>query len=191
VDFDSGDFLAIAVYSDMEQTGQFECSNPDINRLLENTRWSMKGNFLDVPTDCPTREIAEVIGNEPDARLFAEYATGAKNAYEYLFLQGSSVDTDRQAKLVRPLALGLADGATRTALQERLVRFVIAPVPGGTLSYASACYESVYGSVSSKWENNGGSLRFTISIPANATAEIVLPDGGRSMSFQAGPTSTS
>jgi len=66
------DFTAIAVYSDLEQTGDFSCSDPRVNRLLENTRWSMKGNFLDVPTDCPTRER---LGWTGDAQVF--FNTGA------------------------------------------------------------------------------------------------------------------
>ena len=53
---DDGEFTAIAVYSDMEETGDFRCSDELINRLVENSRWSQKGNFLDVATDCPTRE---------------------------------------------------------------------------------------------------------------------------------------
>ncbi|MCI7742011.1 MAG: glycoside hydrolase family 78 protein [Clostridiales bacterium] len=53
---EDADFEAIAVYSDMEETGNFRCSNPLINKLVENARWSQKGNFLDVPVDCPTRE---------------------------------------------------------------------------------------------------------------------------------------
>ncbi|MBP3901830.1 MAG: family 78 glycoside hydrolase catalytic domain [Blautia sp.] len=66
------DFTAIAVYSDLEQTGTFSCSNELVNRFLENTRWSMKGNFLDVPTDCPTRER---LGWTGDAQVF--FDTGA------------------------------------------------------------------------------------------------------------------
>ncbi|WP_099205367.1 family 78 glycoside hydrolase catalytic domain [Scatolibacter rhodanostii] len=62
-------FTAIAVYSDMEQTGFFHCSNELINRFFENTLWSMKGNFLDVPTDCPTRERAPWTG---DVQIFAK-----------------------------------------------------------------------------------------------------------------------
>jgi len=50
------DFTAYAVYSDMEQTGYFECGNNDVNQLFSNSLWSMKGNFCDIPTDCPTRE---------------------------------------------------------------------------------------------------------------------------------------
>jgi alpha-L-rhamnosidase len=62
-------FEAIAIYSDMKAVGQFECSNPLINKLVDNTRWSMKGNFLDVPTDCPQRERAAWTG---DAQVFFE-----------------------------------------------------------------------------------------------------------------------
>ncbi len=65
-------FEAIAVYSDMEETGDFSCSNPLINQLVKNTRWSMKSNFLDVPTDCPTRER---LGWTGDAQVF--FKTGA------------------------------------------------------------------------------------------------------------------
>lgn len=65
-------FTAVAVYSDMEQTGDFTCSSPLVNRLVENVRWSMKGNFLDLPTDCPTRER---LGWTGDAQIF--FDTGA------------------------------------------------------------------------------------------------------------------
>ena len=58
---------AIAVYSDMEQTGFFESSNELLNRFAEATLWSTKGNSLDVPTDCPTRERHGWTG---DAQIF-------------------------------------------------------------------------------------------------------------------------
>ena len=48
------------------------CSDERINRLVENTKWSMKGNFLDIPTDCPTRER---LGWTGDAQIF--FDTGA------------------------------------------------------------------------------------------------------------------
>jgi alpha-L-rhamnosidase len=62
---------AIAVYSDMEQTGFFECSNELLNRFVEATIWSTKGNSLDIPTDCPTRERHGWTG---DAQIFFETA---------------------------------------------------------------------------------------------------------------------
>ena len=56
-------FIAIAVYSDMKLLGTFECSNSIINQLVHNTLWSQKSNFLDIPTDCPTRERAGWTGD--------------------------------------------------------------------------------------------------------------------------------
>lgn len=65
------DFTSIAVYSDLEQIGFFDCSHPLINALVDATIWSAKGNHLDVPTDCPTRERHAWTG---DAQIFFETA---------------------------------------------------------------------------------------------------------------------
>lgn len=46
------DFTAIAVYSDMEETGFFNSSNELLNKFVEVTKWSAKGNSTDLPTDC-------------------------------------------------------------------------------------------------------------------------------------------
>ncbi|MCM1543268.1 MAG: glycoside hydrolase family 78 protein [Blautia sp.] len=430
---DPEDFRAVAVYSDLEQTGSFVCSNEKVNRLYANTLWSMKGNFLDIPSDCPTRErlgwtgdaqvffetgsymmniapffrkwlqdvedgkmkngsipsvvphcgmdlmytqtggsvgwgcatvllpyrywkcygdrrileqyyplaksytdymlahmghvdkkeaeadpydkyvyekgrhlgewlepaefkdeigptsqlrqtevscayfhydvtlmaeMAEELGRKEDAALYREYADGSGKAYRNLFLKEGAPDTDRQAKLIRPIALGLADGSLREQLEKRLAkavenrqyrigtgflstpfvlktlteagfleyaykmlenelspgwlyevdqgattvwedwegkdsrnhyspgavcgwlfdtvcgirvcgerRFQICPRPGGTLTSAKAVYHSLYGTVESAWERDGEKTVFTVSIPVNTTAEMVLPDG--------------
>jgi len=65
------DVTAIAVYSDLEQTGFFESSNELLNRFVDATIWSTKGNSLDIPTDCPTRERHGWTG---DAQIFFETA---------------------------------------------------------------------------------------------------------------------
>lgn len=290
VEFRQEDFEAIAVYSDLEMTGEFTCSSEKVNRLYQNTLWSMKGNFLDIPTDCPTRErlgwtgdaqvffntgayymntapffrkwmqdmadgilksgvvpavvpyaaldmmynntagsagwgdaavllpyrywkrygdclvmeeyydkiarpyamfmlahtghsdkkeaqanplnafvyekgrhlgdwlepeefqdkitagskikqtetatayfhysmtlmaeMAQALGRNKDAESFLKNAQGSKKAYEALFLQNGAPDTDRQAKLVRPLALGLAEGSLKKAMEKRLAAAV-------------------------------------------------------------------
>ena len=435
---EASEFEAIAVYSDLAQTGEFSCSNEKVNRLVSAAQWSMKSNFLDVPTDCPTRErlawtgdaqiffdtgscfmdtapffrkwlrdlrdaqkkngqlpavapysgasmlydntgtsagwldcgillpyrfwkrygdlqalreaypllhdtaefmrkhtghkdkkaakadpnnafvyehgvqlgewlepkdfrdevkagrtephteeatayffysmtcaaeAARALGEAEDEARFRSTAEGAKRAYQALFLR-SCPDTDRQAKLVRPLALGLADGELAKAMAVRLAqavqnreyrigtgflstpfvldvltkygrsdlaykmleneacpgwlyeidhgattlweewegsmddsnsgsrnhyspgavcswlfdtcagirvsgenRFVIAPTPGGTLRFAEGSYQSLYGMVTSCWEKQNEKTIFTITIPANCTAEIYLPDG--------------
>ena len=65
------DIEAIAVYSDLEQTGFFTSSHPLLNQFFEATVWSAKGNHLDIPTDCPTRERHGWTG---DAQIFFETA---------------------------------------------------------------------------------------------------------------------
>lgn len=67
IDIAADDFTAIAVYSDMEQTGFFESSNELLNKLVSATAWSTKSNSADVPTDCPTRERHGWTG---DAQIF-------------------------------------------------------------------------------------------------------------------------
>ena len=71
-EIDEKDFTAIAVYSDIEQTGFFSSSNELLNKLVDATIWSAKGNSLDIPTDCPTRERHGWTG---DAQIFFETAS--------------------------------------------------------------------------------------------------------------------
>ncbi|MHA7145645.1 family 78 glycoside hydrolase catalytic domain [Arthrobacter sp. TmT3-37] len=60
-------------HTDMERTGWFETSHDGVNRLHENVRWSMRGNFVDIPTDCPQRD--ERLGWTGDLQVFAPTAT--------------------------------------------------------------------------------------------------------------------
>jgi alpha-L-rhamnosidase len=62
----------IVVHSEMASIGAFECSDPLINRLQHNIVWGQKGNFLDVPTDCPQRD--ERLGWTGDAQVFIRTA---------------------------------------------------------------------------------------------------------------------
>ncbi len=67
-DLESASFEAIAVYSAMERTAEFTCSNEDVNQLFRNSLWSTRSNFVDIPTDCPHRERSGWTG---DAGVFA------------------------------------------------------------------------------------------------------------------------
>lgn len=66
---------AVAIYSDMEPTGQFSTDHALINQLQHNIQWGQRGNFLDVPTDCPQRD--ERLGWTGDAQAF--FRTAAYN----------------------------------------------------------------------------------------------------------------
>ena len=221
-------------------------------------------------------EIAEALGFREDAGQFKTYSVGCKKAYQAMAdTAAHTLDTDRQARLVRPLAFDLLNESQTKYAQKRLLqalenygwrlgtgflstplildvlaqldldaayrlleneempgwlfmpkngattiweswegtraqggiaslnhyskgavcewlfrtmcgiradgenRFVIAPKPGGTFSYAKASYCSVYGKVECGWERTGNSMKYTISIPANTTAEVLLPSGAR------------
>ncbi len=221
-------------------------------------------------------EIAKQLGKPDKAKIYRKYAEGCKKAYEELVtLDNFSLDTDRQAKLVRPLYLDLLNDEQKEYAKDRLIKaldnyewrlgtgflstpfilyvlteinpeyayrlleneqcpgwlfmpkngattvweawegnstesrgiaslnhyskgavcswlfdtcagikmgdkpntFIIKPIPGGTLTYAKASYESVYGKVECGWEKIDEKTVFTVSIPANTEADVMLPNG--------------
>ncbi len=67
----------VVVHSDMTSAGELDTSNPLINQLQHNIVWGQKGNFLDVPTDCPQRD--ERLGWTGDAQVFCRTAAFNKD----------------------------------------------------------------------------------------------------------------
>lgn len=70
---DPEDFRGLVIHSDMEELGEITTSDPLVNRLVLNAKWGMKGNFVDVPTDCPQRD--ERYGWTGDAQIFSGTAS--------------------------------------------------------------------------------------------------------------------
>lgn len=223
-------------------------------------------------------EITEVLGKQDDKKRFSEYAEKAKIGYGKLIeCPEFTLDTDRQAKLVRPIYMGLLDEKQREFAQKRLItalehydwrlgtgflstpfilyvlekidveyayrlleneqmpgwlfmpkinantiweswegtqaqvgiasldhyskgavlewvvsemcgiqvsgenKFTIAPKVGGHFTFAKCEYKSVYGKVKSDWRREGGKTIYTISVPANTTAKVVLPSGEKTL----------
>ena len=220
-------------------------------------------------------KIAGALGREEDIPRYREYRDGCKKAYQAMAeTEPFTLDTDRQARLVRPLALDLLDAKQTAFARRRLLtalenygwrlgtgflstplildvltdvdievayrllenegmpgwlfmpksgattiweswegdqakgsgvasldhcskgavcrwlfdtmcgirisgenRFTIAPRPGGRFTRAGAVYDSVYGRVESGWEKAADGWRFTVTVPANCTAQVCLPDG--------------
>lgn len=89
IPFEKENFTAIAVYSDLEEAASFSCSHPLINKFFENTRWSLKSNSTDVPTDCPTRERMGWTGDSEvffnTAAYMADYAAFARKHVRDIF----------------------------------------------------------------------------------------------------------
>ena len=67
------DFTAVVVHSDMKRTGWLESGDSLLNQLFSNIVWGQRGNFLDVPTDCPQRD--ERLGWTGDAQVFVRTAS--------------------------------------------------------------------------------------------------------------------
>ncbi len=72
-EIDPNNFTAVVVHSDMKRTGYIESSEPLLNQLFSNIIWGQKGNFLDIPTDCPQRD--ERLGWTGDAQVFIRTAS--------------------------------------------------------------------------------------------------------------------
>ncbi|WP_308283318.1 family 78 glycoside hydrolase catalytic domain [Pseudonocardia nigra] len=82
VDVTAADVEAVVLSSDLRPTGTFTCSEPDVVRLHENVVRSMRGNFVDVPTDCPQRD--ERLGWTGDIQVFAPTATFVADSAGFL-----------------------------------------------------------------------------------------------------------
>ncbi|MFI1991853.1 family 78 glycoside hydrolase catalytic domain [Actinoplanes sp. NPDC020271] len=76
------DLEAVVVHSALRRTGTFECSDDLLNQLHRNVVWSTKGNFLDLPTDCPQRN--ERLGWTGDIAVFAASAAYLFDVSDFL-----------------------------------------------------------------------------------------------------------
>ncbi|WP_128103507.1 alpha-L-rhamnosidase [Paenibacillus sp. DCT19] len=93
-ELDPSDFTGCVLYSDLEQIGVIETSNPLVNRLFENALWGQKGNFLDVPTDCPQRD--ERMGWTGDAQVFSGTACFNMDSYTFYSKYGYDMALEQE-----------------------------------------------------------------------------------------------
>jgi alpha-L-rhamnosidase len=108
------DLEATAIYSDMPLTGTFQCSDSLLNQLQHNIVWGQKGNFLDVPTDCPQRD--ERLGWTGDAQVFCRTAAFNRQVNNFFakWLQDVAADQFSSGAVphVVPNVLGANDGGS-------------------------------------------------------------------------------
>lgn len=105
---------AVAMYSDMRPTGSFSSSNKLINQLQHNIEWGQRGNFLDVPTDCPQRD--ERLGWTGDAQVFSRTAAFNMHVHNFFAKWLRDVEADQDANgsvpFVVPNVLGRNSGGS-------------------------------------------------------------------------------
>jgi alpha-L-rhamnosidase len=109
---------ATTLYSDMTPTGTFSCSNPMLNQLQHNIQWGQKGNFLDVPTDCPQRD--ERLGWTGDAQAFSRTASYNMDVHNFF------------SKWLKDVALD----QTENGMVPFVVPNVLGPSAGGSAGWA-------------------------------------------------------
>lgn len=105
---------AEVLHSDMRRTGWFTCSDELLSRLHENVVWSMKGNFFEIPTDCPQRD--ERLGWTGDLQVFSPTASYLYDVKGFLasWLKDLSIEQEKVGGAVPPVvpnALGDRFGA--------------------------------------------------------------------------------
>ncbi|MFG2091529.1 MULTISPECIES: family 78 glycoside hydrolase catalytic domain [unclassified Spirillospora] len=81
---DAADITGVVLHNDTPWTGDFACSDPDVERLYRGIRWGQRSNFVSVPTDCPQRD--ERLGWLADAQVFLP--TACLNADVAAFFEG-------------------------------------------------------------------------------------------------------
>ena len=119
-ELDPADFAAVVIHTDFKQSGWLTTSNDLLNQLIHNINWGLKGNFVDIPTDCPQRD--ERLGWTGDAQVFARTACTLRQAAPFFrkWLRDLAADQlqDGGVPFVIPDVLGknnLADQFDRTS----------------------------------------------------------------------------
>ncbi|MDF1574068.1 MAG: glycoside hydrolase family 78 protein [Bacteroidales bacterium] len=151
----------MVIHSAMEPSGTFECSEPLLNQLQHNIVWGLKGNFLDVPTDCPQRD--ERLGWTGDAQVFAPTACFNTNAATFYrkWLKDLAADQKEDGSIphVVPDILGGA-GATGWADAGVIIPWVVY-LDYGDLTVLENQYESMKAWIEFMKERAGEDLIWT------------------------------
>lgn len=108
-ELNADNFTAVALYSDMKPTGSFTSSSALVNQLQHNIQWGQRGNFLDVPTDCPQRD--ERLGWTGDAQVFSRTATFNMNVNNFFAKWLKDVAADQNEKGAVPFVVPNVLGA--------------------------------------------------------------------------------
>ncbi|MDD3409252.1 MAG: family 78 glycoside hydrolase catalytic domain, partial [Eubacteriales bacterium] len=89
------DFTGVVLYSSLRQTLDVETDHPQLNQLMQNALWGQRGNFVDVPTDCPQRD--ERLGWTADTQVFVNtacYQMDCKDFYRK-YMRDMRIDQQR------------------------------------------------------------------------------------------------
>lgn len=175
--------LVRPLYMDLLNGTQAAYARSRLIKALDNYKWRLGTGFLSTPlilyvlADMDIAYAYRLLENEEIPGWLAMPKHGATTiweSWEGTDAQGGVASLNHYSKgAVFQWVFDTMCGI-RTAGENR---FAIAPRPGGRFARAKAAYISVYGRVESGWRKTDAGIEFTVTIPANCTARVALPDG--------------
>ena len=185
LDTDRQAMLVRPLYLNLLDERQAKYAKERLIRAMENYGWRVGTGFLSTPlildvlTEINPEYAYRLLENEEMPGWLFMPKTGATTVWESwegTQAQGGIASLDHYSKgAVLEWVFSKMCGITIVSEN----KFRIAPIPGGSFSFVKAKYKSVYGEVSSGWDKTESGWKYTISIPANTTAEIIFPKGKR------------
>lgn len=175
--------LVRPLYMGLLDKEQSEYAKKRLIAAMENYGWRVGTGFLSTPlilyvlAEIDISYAYKLLENEQMPGWLYMPKTGATTiweSWEGVNAQGGIASLDHYSK--GSVVEWLFDSCCGIRVDGEN-KFVIKPMPGGSLTYAKAAYNSIYGKVVSGWHRRGGRTCFSVEVPANCTAQVVLPDG--------------
>lgn len=183
LDTDRQALLVRPLYLNLLDEKQTKYAKERLVRAMENYGWRVGTGFLSTPlildvlADINVEYAYKLLENEEmPGWLFMPKAgaTTIWESWEGPKSQGGIASLDHYSKgAVLEWVFSKMCGITVAGEN----KFQIAPMPGGSFSFARTSYNSIYGKIESGWEKTGSGWKYAVTIPANCTADIALPDG--------------
>ena len=173
-----------ALYFNLLDKEGTEYTKKRLIQALENYGWRLGTGFLSTPlildvlTEINPEYAYKLLENEQmPGWLFMPKmgATTIWESWEGTEAQGGVASLDHYSK--GAVCEWIVNTMCGIKVGSKPNTFVIKPIAGGTLTYAKASYQSVYGLVESGWERKDGKILLNVDISCNCSAEIILPDG--------------
>ena len=107
-------FCACVLHTDLRRTGSFVCDNEKVNQLWKNIDWTLRGNFMDIPTDCPQRD--ERFGYTGDAQIFSGTAVCLRDVLTFFEKWLRDLRADQAADGGIPTETPIISGANSSGI---------------------------------------------------------------------------
>lgn len=183
LDTDRQAMLARPLYMSLLNQPDTEFAQKRLLQALKNYGWRLGTGFLSTPlilyvlADYDLEAAYRLLENEEIPGWLSMPKNGATTVWEDW--EGTNAQAGI-ASLNHYSKGAVVEWLFSTMCGIRIARenhFIIAPRPGGHFTHAKAAYGSIFGRVESGWRKRSGGMEFTVTVPANCTALVCLPDG--------------